>query len=337
MKYIINISYFLSLSLLFSCVGTTTDNSSTQSNKVADDQIENPTTDTAEENSAVTEEGGVPEGSDIVVELPESHDCNVEGEVYEGNQQWFRGKNTLVAITANESTFDEALGASHRALVAYNTEDCSEIFREVLPVSVSADYPYYLTPIDSIKGELVGVQGTDRLYVFDVTNNILSPVLNPDFKSNRQLDDAQSGAIVGMETWGRYLIGYAEDKGAFVYNLTIPKSPKQENAFAEYKQKDGSFASLFLLKEKGNNMQAVLPEYDLNQRKFELNPMLAEATDISQQVNKNALDNRYIVLRMQDEARTPIAIDMEKNVRVELPADMKTKGTQEIVEWMKKQ
>ncbi|MEL6945451.1 MAG: hypothetical protein AAFO82_22590, partial [Bacteroidota bacterium] len=255
----------------------------------------------------------------------------------EGNQQWFRGKNTLVAITADESTFDEALGASHRILVAYNTEDCSEVFREILPISVSADYPYYLTPIDSIKGELVGVQGTDRLYVFDVANNLLSPVLNPDFKSNRQLEDAQSGAIVGMETWGRYLIGYVEDKGAFVYNLTIPKSPKQENAFAEYKQEDGSFASLFLLKEKGDDMQAVLPEYDMNQRKFALNPLLEEATNISQQINKNALNNRYIVLRAQDEARTPIAIDMEKNVRVELSTDMQGKSTQEILEWMKSQ
>ncbi|MEL6721576.1 MAG: hypothetical protein AAFP82_22960, partial [Bacteroidota bacterium] len=192
-------------------------------------------------------------------------------------------------------------------------------------------------PIDSIKGELVGVQGTDRLYVFDVANNLLSPVLNPDFKSNRQLEDAQSGAIVGMETWGRYLIGYVEDKGAFVYNLTIPKSPKQENAFAEYKQEDGSFASLFLLKEKGDDMQAVLPEYDMNQRKFALNPLLEEATNISQQINKNALNNRYIVLRAQDEARTPIAIDMEKNVRVELSTDMQGKSTQEILEWMKSQ
>lgn len=325
--------------LIVSCVGTTTDSNTSQGNNIAADPAEDATTavDTTRDQANASEERGMPEESDIVVELPESHDCKVETEVYEGNQQWFRGKNTLVAITADESTFDEALGASHRVLVAYNTEDCSEIFREVLPISVSADYPYYLTPIDSIRGELVGVQGTDRLYVFDVTNNVLSPVLNPDFKSNRQLDDAQSGAIVGMETWGRYLIGYAEDKGAFVYNLTIPKSPKQENAFAEYKQEDGSFASLFLLKEKGDNMQAVLPEYNMNQRQFALNPLLAEATEISQQVNKNALDNRFIVLRTKDEARTPIAIDMEKNTRVEIPSDMKEKSTQEIIEWMKKQ
>lgn len=336
MKYIINISYFLSLMLIFSCVGTTTDSNTSEGNKIAPDPVKETTT-MIDTTTQASEEIGIPEESDIVVELPESHNCKIETEVYDGNQQWFRGKNTLVAITADESTFDEALGASHRVLVAYNTEDCSETFREVLPISVSADYPYYLTPIDSIKGELVGVQGTDRFYVFDVTNNVLSPVLNPDFKSNRQLDDAQSGAIVGMETWGRYLIGYAEDKGAFVYNLTIPKSPKQENAFAEYKQKDGSFASLFLLKEKGDDMQVVLPEYDMNQRQFALNPLLAEATNISQQVNKNALDNRFIVLRAKDEARTPIAIDMEKNMRVELPMDMKGKSTQEIVEWMKKQ
>ncbi|MEM0993354.1 MAG: hypothetical protein AAGI49_09985 [Bacteroidota bacterium] len=336
MRYSINIITVFLASVVFSCTPTGNDTTNSVASDTQNQAVNKGTSDSA--NTGTSEEiakNFTPEALEEVVELPESHDCQIETEVYEGNQQWFRGQGVLVAITADESTFDESLGAGHRLLLAYDTEDCSEIFREVLPISVSADYPYYLTPIDSIKGELVGVLGSDRFFIYDVANNRLSKTLNPKFRSNRQYEDAQSGAIIGMETWGRYVIGYVEDGGSFVYNMTIPETPKQETAFAEYKQQDGSFAALFLLKEEGDEVQAVLPEYDLNKRRFSLNPLLEEAAEINQQINKNALNNRYIILRMQDGDRTPIAIDMETNKRVELPADIKTKPTQEILTWVK--
>jgi hypothetical protein len=325
--------YMVLISLMVLSCDTTTDNSS---NNIADDPNEITGT-----TPPILQPNRVPNANDIAeqrIELPESHDCQIDGEVYDGNQQWFRNKQTLVAITADESTFDEALGESHRVLVAYNTEDCSEVFREELPISISADYPYYLTPIDSLKGELIGILGSDRMYVYDVTNNKLSAPLNPEFKSNRQLEDAQSGAIMDIKTWGRYVIGFAEDAGSFVYNMTILDSPKQEEAFAEYKREAGDYSSLFLLQSNGDNkQQIVVPDYDIQANTFAINPMLAEAEAISQQVNKSALDNRYIVLRLKDEARTPVAIDMETGQRVELPEDMQSKTTKEIIDWMKTQ
>ncbi|MEM9887186.1 MAG: hypothetical protein AAF849_14930 [Bacteroidota bacterium] len=337
MRYSIYIITVFFLSIVFSCTPPANDSSQASSNSQQHTSVEEATKG-AEEINATGEEAQslLPDESQQIVELPESHDCTIDTEVYEGNQQWFRGQSVLVAITADESTFDESLGVGHRLLVAYDTEDCSEIFKEILPVSVSADYPYYLTPVDSLKGELVGILGADRFFIYDVANNRLSKALNPKFRGNRELEDAQSGAIIGMETWGRYVIGYAEDKGSFVYNMTIPETPKQETAFAEYKQSDGSFASLYLLKEQEDNVQAVLPEYDLNERVFRLNPLMKEAAKISQQINKNALNNRYIVLRMQNENRTPVAIDMEKSQRISLPDAVQSKSTQEILEWVKK-
>lgn len=300
-----------------------------------DSLTENPNAVTST-NPPTLEPRSIPNANeDVSDRFPESHDCIVEGEVYEGNQQWFRSRSVLVAITADASTFDEALGESHRVLVAYDTEDCSEIFREVLPISVSADYPYYLTSIDSLKGELIGILGADRLYVYDVANNQLSEPLNPEFKSNRQMADAQSGSITDVQTWGRYVIGFAEDAGSFVYNMTIPETPKQEDAFAEHKRDDGTYGSLFLLKAQDDKQQIVLPNYDMREREFNINPVLEEPAAVSQQINKSALNNRYIVIRLQDEARTPIAIDLETSERLELPENMKSKSTQEIVQWMK--
>ena len=221
MRYSINISTVFLATFVFSCGAPSSDtqnnaNTSTQNVATTTDQSEDPATSVSDEQTEA-----IPDESIQIIELPESHECSISTEVYEGNQHWFRGQNVLVAVTADESTFDEALGASHRLLVAYNTKDCSEIFKEILPVSVSADYPYYLTPIDSIKGELVGILGADRFFIFDAANNQLSKALNPKFRSNRQMEDAQSGAIIGMETWGRYVIGYVEDGGSFVYNLSL--------------------------------------------------------------------------------------------------------------------
>ncbi|MEM1326379.1 MAG: hypothetical protein AAGI23_10515 [Bacteroidota bacterium] len=327
--------FFLSVvlfSLVIAACDATTD--STSNNNIS----ENPS-DVIGTTPPVLQPTEVPSANEIAAQpanLPESHDCQVDGEVYEGNQQWFRNKQTLVAITADESTFDESLGESHRILVAYNTEDCSEKFREVLPISISADYPYYLAQIDSLKGELIGILGSDRVYVYDVDNNKLSAPLNPEFKSNRQMEDAQSGAIMDIKTWGRYVIGYAEDAGSFVYNMTILDLPKQESAFAEHKKEEGDYSSLFLLKSSdADKQQIVVPDYDIQSNQFDVNPMLAEAAPVSQQINKSALDNRYIVLRLQDETRTPVAIDMQTSERIELPEDVKSKSTQEIIAWMK--
>ncbi len=265
------------------------------------------------------------------------HNCTLTGEVLEGNQKFFQAKNKLMAILADKSTFDESLGESHRVFVVYNTENCEQIFTQTLPINFSPDYPYYLTKVDSVNGELVGIIGVDKFYVYDVANNLLSPALKPKFKGERYMEDAQSGAIVSLEPWGRYIIGYAQDQGMFAYNMTIPRSPKQVDPVAEFEQPNESYATLFLLSMQEQNDQALVPQYDANNKKMELNPLIESTQGITQQVTKRAGNRRYVVLRLNNKSKTPVAVDMQTGKRINLPDDLINSNDTAIEAWLAKQ
>lgn len=270
-------------------------------------------------------------------ELQANHNCTIEGELLDGNQQWFQAKTRLVSIVANEQTYDEALGESHRYFVVQNTENCQEVFSETLPVNLSPDYPYYLTSIDSLEGELVGIIGTNQFFVYDVMNNTLSQPLRPNFKGERYQEDAQSGMIVALETWGKYIVGYAEDEGVFAYNMTIPRSPKQVEPMAEYEKANENYTSLFLLKAAEDDQQALVPNYNANDRKFDLNPMLEAAQPIAQQMTKSAKNEQYVILRLDNKSKTAVAIDMQTGNRIALPDELTSKSDAEIRAWLSKQ
>ncbi len=287
-------------------------------------------TTTAKENataSIVEEAAELPNAMDAI---QRAHNCTVQGEILEGNQQWFQAKSKLVSIVANEATYDEAMGESHRYFIVHDTESCEEIFSQTLPVNFSPDYPYYLSSIDSLKDELVGIIGTNQFFVYDVANNTLSKALAPSFKGERYLEDAQSGMIVALETWGRYIVGYAEDEGVFAYNMTIPKSPKQVKPTAEFEKTNESFSSLFLLQEIGEDQQALVPNYNANTRRFNLNPLLEDAQPISQQMTKSAKNERFVILRLKDKTKTAVAIDMQTGERIALPSELNDKSDTEI-------
>lgn len=264
-------------------------------------------------------------------------ECEVEGNVLENNQKWFPERDLLVSIVADESTEDPDFGESHRLVRVYDSEKCEKIFEEELPVNLSPDYPYYLMNVDSMDRRLVGILGSGMFYVYDMDNNKLSPQLKPQFKGERYYDDAQSGRILQMKTLGRYVIGYAEDIGTFVYNLTIPATPKQEKPTAEFMVSENDFSALFVLKADAEKEYAILPVYDANTRDFSLNMLTDSSSAINEQITKSAQDNRYIVLRKADEKRSAIAIDMQTKKRIELPEDVAVKNTQEVLAWVKAQ
>lgn len=263
--------------------------------------------------------------------------CKVAGEVLENNQKWIPERDRLIAIVADSTTEDPDFGESHRLVRVYNSETCEVLFNQELPVNVSPDYPYYLMGVDSMDRRLVGILGTGQFYVYDLDNNLLSPALKPEFKGQRYLDDAQSGNILQMETIGRYVVGYSEDIGPFVYNLTIPKSPKQEQPLSEYKVSEHDFSSLFVLKADEGKQYAILPEYNAEDRSFALNLLTDEATPISRQVTKSAQDNRFIILRQGTDKPTAIAIDMKSKERIALPEEVAAMNTQEVLKWVKDQ
>lgn len=264
-------------------------------------------------------------------------ECKVAGNVLENNQKWVPDRDLLIAIVADESTEDPDFGESHRLIRVYDSDKCEIIFNEELPVNISPDYPYYLTSVDSMDCHLIGILGSGLFYVYDMDNNTLSKPLTPQFKGQRYLDDAQSGRILQMKTLGRYVIGHAEDVGTFVYNLTIPKTPKQEQPTAEYMISEQDFASLFVLKASEGNEYAILPSYNPEDFSFELNMLTEEAAPISEQIMKSAQDNRYIVLRKEGEQRQVIAVDMKTKTRIELPTEMASKNAQEVLKWVRTQ
>ncbi len=269
---------------------------------------------------------------------PATHDCNIQNDLLEGNQLWIRDEQTLVAIVADSTTYDEDFGPSHRVLEVYNTENCELVKREVLPVNVSPDFPYYITQIsyDNATG-LVAIRGFKDIILYDVENqSTLSPIV-PQFRFERLLDDPQSGMIQRLEVWENYLIGYAQDMGTFAFDLSDRSNPKAILAEAEYETEEDGFASLFILSVDSNSSQILIPEYDYEDDAFEINAMLSNPTAISDQITNSARNNRYIVLRERNEARTPHVFDLQEHREISLPANVAGQSTQDILKYAKQQ
>ncbi len=281
----------------------------------------------AENGSDTTDIAGSPA-------LPASHDCQPGGEILEGNQFWSRDLELLLVIKADETTLDENLGASHRILEVYDTKDCSLVQRQELPVNVSPDFPYYLAEINyNNTSKLIAVKGFSNIYLYDLGNRQLLPQIQAQFLKARYAVDAQSGMIQRLEVWEDYLVGYAQDYGSFAFDLSQSGQLKPVLPFAEYEREE-QFYSLFLF-ASGTGYQVILPDYNREANEFSINPAFKKPLELNLDVAKSARNNRYLILRQTDEARTPHAFDLLKRQRVELPANIASQQTQAILAWMR--
>ena len=277
---------------------------------------------------------------DVVVDTTPSlspPDCIVKGQVLEGNTLWIPEMDMLAVIKADESTTEDEI-PSHRIFELLDGRSCDVKFTETLPENVSPDFPYYLANIQYNKGShLLGIQGYYDIYICDLDNNNKLSKLKPEFYNERMYDDPQSGMVRRIEVWEDYLLGYAQDVGAFVFDLSDEDNPKAIIPFAEWQNMDDAkFHSLFLLPtEKG--YQGIMPIYNVDEGKFILNPIFETAQNISLNLPKNVRNNKQLVLRNADNADKAYAIDLEKRKLVNLPQDIATKKTQEIIKWMKTQ
>jgi len=320
MRLTLPIFLSLALFLLANCSGET---SSTQ----------NTTTETTTTNT--TDQGDTQ--TDTTPPIRSSHDCTIEGQILETNQLWLREKEVLIAIVADSSTYDEEYGDGHRIFVAYDTKSCEQIFKQELPVNFSPDFPYYLAEITyNQTSQLAAIKGFKSLYCFDIENRKLLPKLDPVFNSERYGTDASAGMIQRLEVWEDHLVGYCMEFGPFVFNIEDPNNPKPLKAFAEYEIPDVGFSSLFMIESAGEGVQLILPTYEEGEGEFAINPVFDKPTKVNTNINASALNNRYIVLREDNESRTPIALDMAEPRIFELPADIAAKNTKDIVAWMKK-
>lgn len=273
---------------------------------------------------------------------PAKPTCKLAGSVLEGNMFWAGSDDRFVVISAEKETEDKELGESHRVLTVYDGS-CKQLFREVLPVNFSADYPYYLSEITYNKvSRQVGIRGWYNFYLLDLTTLKLSAALTPKFLNERFAEDAQSGSIKRLELWENYMIGFAASKGPFVFDLANPAKPSAVLPHAEFAIVKGEqYNSLFLLKstDKDNGYQAFLPEYDYEKEAFSLNILFEKPMNFDPFINKSFKNNRFILLKeKKDGAGTvPHAVDMQQRKIIDLPADLLTKKDTEIIAFLRKQ
>jgi hypothetical protein len=321
MRFFSIMLFAVSCFFLVSCGGETTTTSSS-------------TTDTTE---TTTDDPSTTDTYDQVDTEPITHDCAIKNETLEDNQVWVRERNKLVVITADSSTLDPDYGPSHRVVEVYNTEDCSLISRNVLPINISPDFPYYLAKISySNATGFVAIKGFGDIILYDLENDKLLSAIKPSFRYERMADDAQSGMIQRVEVWENYLIGFAQDMGSFAFDLSDRANPKAVLAEAEFKAEEG-FSSLFMLPTADNKFQILIPEYNSDEDQFAINPMLEEPKEISNQIVDGARNNRHLVLREKNTERTPYAFDLQTQTKVDLPSDVAKKGTKAILDFVKKQ
>ncbi len=316
MKYLLQVSFLLLILSLVACRQNPSNEGSS--------------TDTPQEYSDTS-------GMSRAANVRDTHDCKIASEVLDGNLFWARDQEILVVITADSTTYSADLDApGHRILEVYDTKSCNRVDRQVLPVDESPDFPYYISDITyNNVTHLVGIRGTTTIYLYDVANRKLLPPLKPQFATKRPGIDAQSGMVQRLEVWENYLVGYAQDYGAFVYNMSNAQNPTAVLPFGEYKVQDGEYGALFLLPaNQSGSEQGIMPSYDRETGEFKINPLLEQPMDINTQVTKSATNNRYLVLR--DASNKAIAVDLQAHKRVDLPADVAAKPTQEILSWVRK-
>ncbi len=268
--------------------------------------------------------------------LPSQHNCTLKGKVLEGNQLWIREKQLLVAIVADSSTYDQDLDTdSHRILEVYDTKNCTLLERKVLPVNVSADYPYYLSEITYNKTyQMVGIRGFSSIYCYDIESRQLTPAMQPKFLTERYGEDAQSGMIQRLEVWEDYLIGYAQSYGTFAFDMKNKQNPQAVLPFAEHKASETQFNAMFLMPMAQGKYQAIIPIYNADADSFAVNPIFAQPLDLNTEISRSARNNRFIVLREKGN-NDAVAIDLQVHTRITLPADVVSKPTQEVLKWVR--
>lgn len=265
-------------------------------------------------------------------------DCEIAGEVLEGNRLWLQSSDILAIIKADESTTVEGFGPTHRKLELLDGRSCLVKHSVVLPPNENPDFPYYIADVQyNNVSNVLAVQSTYEVVLCDLENDYNTSNIKPRFFSEREYADAQSGSIQHLELWEDYLIGYCQDAGTFAYDLSDRSAPVAVLPFAEWQNdEDGAYHALFLL-ENDNGVQAILPELSGGDGAFQLHPLFGQAMNVSTNVARNARNNRFLVLRQTDAEQAPLAIDLKKRTLVDLPADVATQGVQDILAWMRSQ
>jgi len=315
--------YLIGFLFFISCTDTTT-------TSVPTDQPSNT------QSRSIPKNKSLPKNTNQITKpLKQQQKCKINGEVLEDNELWLKDQGRLVCIMADSTTYDPAYGMSHRILEVYNTYTCSVDLKLTLPVNKSPDFPYFLADINyNNDSKIVAIKAAKTIYCLDLETKKMLPLMKPAFKNTRESVDASSGNIIRLELWEDFLIGYAQDSGTFVFDLSPKSGPIPVLPFAEYKLSDTRFNSLFLLTSENKNAQAILPNYDWEEEIFSINPIFKTPVPINRDVQKSALNNQFLVLRQTD-GKNALLVDMKARKNKTLPKELLNKTTKEILTWAK--
>jgi len=267
-----------------------------------------------------------------------SPDCVIQGQVLKDNTLWIAEIDVLAVIKADTSTTQEGFEPSHRIFELLNGRTCEVAFSEMLPENASPDFPYYIAQIQYNKdSKIIGIQGFYDIYICDLDQDNQLTKLSPKYFKERLFDDPQSGMIMRLEVWEDYLLGYAQDAGAFAFDISDKSSPKSVLAFAEWQDPENAdYHSMFLL-PTADGTQAIIPFYDAEEDDFILHPIFNSPQNFSTNIPKTARNNKFLVLRDADDQNKSFAIDLNKRALVDLPDNVAGLKTQQILDWMRKQ
>ncbi len=263
--------------------------------------------------------------------------CPVAGTVQAGNHYLSQQQGLYVVISADSTTRHPKLGASHRVLEIYDSRNCQRLVREVLPVDRAADFPYALAEINYNNAvQLLAIRGTTQFYLYDLAQRALRGPFQPQFPSKRYGVDAQSGTIQQLEVWESYLIGYAQDYRAFVYQLNGSTAPTPVLPLAEYERETQVFHQAFLL-PSAQGAQILLPAYERRTRTFRINPAFEQPIKIDEAAIQLLQDGRFLLLRAREPSGAPVVIDLQARQRLELPEEVQAQGPAAVQAWLEVQ
>ncbi len=333
MNISIRIVFLLALFFIAACGDPTAD---TDSNTI---------TNTSTADSSNSDDNKTTSDSAKTVTIPAivHKDCEVVDKHHDKNIFLAKDAAKLICVVANQETLDKDLGDSHRVFEVLSTLDCSSIFKKVMPINRSADFPYYIIPNTyESTNQIIAIQGFNSIYYYDVKNNKLTGPIDPEFLKERDAVDAQSGMMKGLTVWGHYLLGRSVDFGNFAFDISDKNNPKPVLPVAEYLiPKTEEYNNLFIL-DAGNGLsQAILPTTDIDAggSMFDLDKMFSQPLKVNTSLSKNVRNNRFIILNDSTipSKEQKVVIDMFSKKRIDLPSNMATKKTGEILNWLNNQ
>lgn len=219
--------------------------------------------------------------------------CAMEADLLPDNQFYERELQRLVRIIPVGSP------AAHRRVQVLATPDCQHLLDTL--VGSAADYDYQMAHITyNLSSKLIGIKGKGAVHCVDLSENVLLPPLVPRFTSERMALDAQSGQILRLEVWEDFLIGYARDYGAFVFDMRDHKNPRPVLPYGEYTESDTRVASLFLLPSQDNTYQALVPIYQPATESFDINPVFERPEKLAIAGQREVQEGRIIRITRSD-------------------------------------